>query len=108
MRMPCPAVKPTSLSIRRLFSYCPEISAEFRRVFQGPVPLLDLENPVFLYDKKLREAWLRFSIDRADFTTYRLSAPTLIPLLQSTRSSYAEVKSDSPELRTFQSTMPKK
>jgi len=108
MGRPCPATNRTSLSIRRLFSYCPEISAEFRRVFPGPVPLLELKEPAFLYDKAQNEAWIRFSVERGDLKNHGISGPLLVRQIQSPRSGYVEVKAKDSEDRTFQSVNPKK
>ena len=103
MRVPCPAHNQAQLSLKKLFSYCQEISAEYLRLFGGPIPTVDLKLPTLVYDKAPREVWLRFSVGREELRTLGVPAPALIAQMRTTRSSYIEVKSDSKELRTFQS-----
>lgn len=78
MRVPCPAANQVRLSVKKLFSYCPEIGSEYLRLFGGPIPTLDLTDPVIVYDQTLREVWLRFSVQREDLRSLRLYAPNLI------------------------------
>jgi YaaC-like Protein len=107
MRASCPAAVPTRLQIKKLFSYCPEIYAEFGRLFGGPKSLLDLTDPKVLYDEVTREAWLRFSVGKFHLKQVGLSVPALISQVRTARSGYVEVKSADDSLRVFQSEIAK-
>lgn len=102
-RAPCPAIDPTHLEVKRLFSFCPEICAEFGRLFAGPRPLVELVHPAVLFDKRTNEAWLRFSVFREELKDLNLSAPAFIAQVRPARCGYVEVESKGKELRTFQS-----
>ena len=106
-RMPFPAINHVSISVKKLFSYCPEICAEYMRIFGGPIPTIDLKNPDVLYDEVPRVAWLQFSVRREELATYGLYAPKLIAQVRTARCGYVEVKSANKELRTFQSEIAK-
>jgi hypothetical protein len=102
-RAKCPAANPTKLRIKELFSYCPEISVEIERAFGIGTQLLDLVNPDVVFDVTANEVWIKFSIERSDLRFYGISAPALIRQIQTSRSSYVEVRSANRELRTFES-----
>lgn len=108
MREPCSAANGARLPIRLLFSYCAEVSSEYGTIFGKPRMIVDLEEPDLLYDKSQREAWLRFSLERWELQSRRLSAPNLVALISTARSSYFEVKSGKKEFRTFESVVPKR
>lgn len=106
MLVRCPAANPARLRIRHLFSYCPEISSEFRRATHDWIRLLDIEEPDVLWDRTASEAWLRLSVQREELRGFRLSLPTIAKQIGSTRSRYLEVKSPKSGLRTIESTTP--
>jgi len=108
MRSPCPQIQRASLPLKKLFSYCPEISVEYARIFGGPVQTIDLYKPDLFYDKTSREAWLTFSIKREELRDYRISVPSFLRQVQTQRSTYAEVISTDAASRKFQSTVAKK
>jgi hypothetical protein len=105
-RAPFPVAGPARLAIKDLFSYCPEIGVESNRSLGISTKLVDLEKADVFFDKKTLETWLRFSVPRWDLNNLKLSAPGLLAQIGTTRSGYIEVKSNSPELRTFQSATP--
>jgi len=108
MLNPCPAANPTKLPIRSLFSYCPEISSEFFRVFGFPgYSLIDLEKPNIRHDEHTAEVWLRFSVPRWGLSSRRIYAPQLLRQLATARSGYVEVSSTNEESRRFESATPK-
>jgi hypothetical protein len=104
----CPAANPTTLAIKDLFSYCPEVAVEFQRAFGSSIRLVDLESPDVLYDRATSDAWLRFSVGRFGLKHFRLSAPALTSQIRTARSGYVEVKSANREIRTFQSAIAKR
>jgi hypothetical protein len=103
MRRPCPTANQIQLPVKKLFSYCPEVSAEYLSLFGGPIPSVDIKEPTLLYDGTAREVWLRFSVDREELRNLGVTAPKLVAQMQTTRSGYMEVKSGSKETRTFES-----
>jgi len=107
-RTPFPTTGPARLSIKDLFSYCPEISIESDRSLGISARLVDLEEADVLFDKKTLETWLRFSVPRWGLNSLKLSAPALLAQIGTTRSGYIEAKSNSPGFRTFQSATPKR
>lgn len=107
MREPYSATEGIRLPLKTLFSYCPEISSEYRDTFGGPTMIIDLEKPDLLFQKTGREVWLAFSLERWRLRSRNLSAPELIRWISTTRSSYTEVKSANKELRAFESAVPK-
>jgi hypothetical protein len=98
-----PITTPVQLSIRELFSFCPEISSEYLRIFGGSVPMIDLKEPNFIYDGNVDEVWLRFSVSRDNLKYAKVTAPGLLAQMRTTRSGYVEVKETNKELRTFES-----
>lgn len=105
---PCPAVNPTKLRIKNLFSYCAEVSIEYGLAFGIENKLVELRNPEIRYDETSREAWLKFSVSKDVLRNFRLSAPALISQILTPRSDFKEVRSDNQELRTFESTTAKR
>lgn len=95
-----------NLPIKVLFSYCPEVSAEYLHAFGMPLGFIDLENPAVKWDPKKREVWLRFSIARWHFESRGVFAPGVLAQMASTRSGYSEVGPKNPEFRHFESTTP--
>jgi hypothetical protein len=103
----CPAMNPTLL-VSNLFSYCPEISSEFIRVFGNRrLGYVDLEKPDVLFDEGRRETWLTFSVPRWDLKARKISAPRLLQQIAGPQSSYVEVKSTDKESRRFETASPK-
>lgn len=102
MQEPCPAANPTRLSVMALFSFCPETSAEFDSIFgrQRKRVHLDLD---LMYDKKSREAWLRFSAKRYEIRETGLSAAALLAQMSTPRTTYVEVGATEKDVRTFES-----
>jgi hypothetical protein len=92
----------------KLFSYCPEISAEYGNIFGSLIPSVDLKNLEAFYDKKRGETWLRFCAGRETLRNRGLSAPKFIAQIKTARSGFVEVRSDAKELRTFESEKPRK
>jgi hypothetical protein len=107
-RFPCPQIHRAHLPLKKLFSYCPEISVEYARIFGGPVQTVDLYKPDLSYDKTSREAWLTFSVKREELRDYRLSVPSFLRQIQTQRSTYTEVTPADKASRSFQSAIPKK
>ena len=105
---PCPATNPTKLGIKKLFSYCPEVSVESDQTLGTALRMLDVEAPDVLWDTGSREVWLRLSFGRSELKAFRVSAPALIKQIRTPRSGYTEVKSKDRRFRTFQSASPKK
>lgn len=103
---PCPAPNPLRLRIRELFSFCPEVSIEFARVFPTRSRLLDLIEPDILHDAGAATVWTRFSLHRADLQLLRRSVPQVLALIDNGRGGYTEVQAPEPHLRTFQTTNP--
>lgn len=106
MQANCPARNPTSLSVVKLFSYCPEIGVEFAKLYGEARSRVYLENIDAIYDEKAREVWLKFSIARRRIRSSHFSAPALVGQMSTPRSTYAEVKSGDKALRAFQSATP--
>jgi hypothetical protein len=107
MARPCPAVNPTKLRVKAMFSYCPEISVESTQTLQTSLDLISIEKPDVLYDEKASEAWTRFSVYRFDLKRLRVSVPNLKAQIRTPRSGYIEVKSIDRSVRTLQSATPK-
>jgi len=103
MRAPCMPANDTRISVRSLFSFCPEITSEFGGVFGGPRPFIEVENPNLRYDETREEVWLTFSIGRQDLRNLNLSGPKLISQMRTDRSAYVEVKSENKKMRTYES-----
>jgi|HubBroStandDraft_4_1064222.scaffolds.fasta_scaffold25116_2 hypothetical protein len=108
MARTCPALNPTKVRIKDLFSYCPEVSVESENSFGTTLRLIDIKNPDVLYDSRASEAWLKFSVPRADLKVLRVSAPALAAQIRTPRSNYVEVHSADRDLRTFQSVTPRR
>lgn len=106
MTVACPIPPNTRLRIQTLFSYCPDIGAEFgRSCGYERLNLITLESPNAMYDKQRREAWLSFSIKRWQFRAAKIFAPTFLRQISVTANAYTEVLSAEPkELRRFQSS----
>jgi hypothetical protein len=106
MTVACPIPLNTRLQIQALFSYCPDIGAEFgRSCGYERLNLITLESPNVMYDKQQHEAWLSFSIKRWEFRAARISAPTFLRQISVAGNAYTEVLSAEPkELRSFQSS----
>jgi hypothetical protein len=58
--------------------YCPEISIEIGRAFGKETKLIPVVEPDMLYDPVAKESWIRFSVEREELNSHRLSAPNLI------------------------------
>lgn len=101
----CPAVDPTRLPLKKLFALCPEIGVEYGTLF-GIASRIHLNDINFIYDKRSRNVWLRFSISRDRLRDHGLSAPQLLAQLATPRATYSEVKSGEKEARTFESSIP--
>jgi len=108
MHAPCTVPNPTRLSIKILFSYCPEISVEILRSLNARLKLIEIVAPDMLYDGKTSEVWLRLSFFRENLKRLRMSVPALRSQIETARSSYTEVKSTERDLRTLQSTTARK
>jgi hypothetical protein len=106
MQAPCPAPNPTSLSVLKLFSYCPEVGVEFAKLYGEAGSWVWLENLDAIYNERAREVWLKFSIMRSQIRDSGFSAAALLAQMSTPRSTYAEVKSGGNEFRTFQSATP--
>jgi len=103
----CPAINPTSLSVSGLFSYCPEISSEFLRIFKfRRLSFVDL-TPDILYDENRQEVWLTISMPRWMLSVRGISVPRLLRQITTARSGYEEVRSTDKERREFESATPK-
>jgi len=102
-----PSTSRIEVPVRALFSYCPEISAEYIKVFSFRLGCLDLESPSVMWDQKSRQAWLKFSIPRWGFWSRKVFAPAVLAQISTSRSNYLEVKSKNKESRTFESATPK-
>jgi len=99
----CPAADGVRLPVRKLFSYCPEVSAEYLSIFSGATPTVDLVAPGVVYNKTKREAWLRFSLRRADLKAHGLHVPALLRQTKTVHSAFFEVRSVDTSLRLFES-----
>jgi hypothetical protein len=108
MRTPCVPPNGAQISVRSLFSFCPEITSEFRGIFGGPRSFIEVEVPNLRYDPKRREVWITFSIEREEFRKRNLSGSELISQMATERSTYVEVKSEDKKLRTYESATPSK
>ena len=106
MEAACPARDPTPLSVLKLFSYCPEIGVEFEKLYGEAQSRVWLDNIDAIYDEPAQEVWLKFSIARGRIRDSHFSATALMAQMSTARSTYAEVKSEKKELRTFQSATP--
>jgi hypothetical protein len=106
MTVACPIPQNTRLHVQTLFSYCPDIGAEYgRSCGYGRLDLITLESPNIIYDNQGHEAWLTFSIRRWQLRAAKIFAPTLLRQISATGNAYTEVLSDKPnELRRFQSS----
>ena len=101
--------KNINLSIKELFRFCPEISVEVERTLTGNNErFVDIKSAYGVYDHTKKEAWLRFAIPRSDLRFFRMPLRILLDQISTPRSGYLEVRSDSPELRVFESSMPMK
>lgn len=107
-RKSCPAANPTNLQIKQLFSYCPEISVESGQTLATNLNLIDIISPDVLYDEKTAVSWLRFSVNRYELRYLALSAPRLLHEIETSRSTYTEVKDSDADLRTFQTSTPQR
>jgi YaaC-like Protein len=108
MRIPCSATDGTQISVKSLFSFCPEITAEFGGLFFEPRPFIEIDHPSVWHDKTRREVWLTFSVERDDLRSRNLSGPKLISQMATNRSTYIEVRSKNQKLRTYESATPAK
>lgn len=98
------AANPTRIRIKYLFSYCPEVSVEYRRAMYDLIRLMDVENPDILSDGS--NAWIRFSVKREELRGFHVSAPSLLKQIRTGRSGYIEVQSSDKRVRTFESAVP--
>jgi hypothetical protein len=105
-RQTCKARQGTRLKIPELFRYCPEVGLEVGRSLGGETKLLDLEQVQVMYDEKLDEAWLKFSVSLYSMRNFGLTAKSLSALIGSGRTGYVEVKREKKEWRTFESVIP--
>jgi hypothetical protein len=105
MAVACPVPPNVRLHIQTLFSYCPDIGAEFgRSCGYERLNLIALDSPNVMYDKQRREAWVSFSVKRWRFRAAKISAPTFLRQISVTGNAYTEVHSAEPkELRRFES-----
>lgn len=108
MRQPWPLNAPAAFPIRSLFSYCPEISSEYRSVFGGCLPLVELDDPNIVKNKARDEVWLRFSVARKELRRHGLHASKFLTQVRINEATYEEVKAGDPDLRMFESTEPRK
>ena len=105
---PCAIPNPTTLKVRDLFCFCPEISIECERTFGRGTKLIDLIKPNVVFDSKIREVWINFSFLREDMRKQRLSRPKFFDLVSTSGNTYHQVKSDESEKWTFELDQPKR
>jgi hypothetical protein len=108
MKVPCNPADGTRVSVKSLFSFCPEITSEFGGVIGELRPFVEVSDPNVMYDKTRAEVWLKFSIEREDLRDRNLSGPQIISQMKVDRSTYVEVKSEDKKLRTYESATPSK
>lgn len=106
MQKPCPATDATKLRVSSLFSFCQEISAEYRSIFGDPRSLLYLDELSICRDRKLHLVWLRFSVGRPRLKECGCTGPRIIEQIKTTRSTYVEVAAGSEGFRAFESATP--
>jgi hypothetical protein len=104
-RVPCSPSNEARISVKALFSFCPEITSEYSGVFGEQRPFIELRDPNLRCDQKQREVWLVFSVEREDLRSHRLSGPKFIRQTTTARSGYIEVKSEDKKLRTYESAI---
>ena len=90
------------LSIMELFSFCPEISDEFNKIFKVKSKLVDLMNPLVIREETDNELLIRFSVLPEDLKSLRLSRPKFIRYISFGTCLYHQVKSDNAEHWTFE------
>lgn len=91
------------LPVRKLFSYCPEVSAEYQSIFNGETPIVGLVDPGVVHNKAQGDAWLKFSVSRADLKNHSFSAPALLRQTKTPHSAFVEVRTANSLLRSFES-----
>lgn len=98
----CTLPNPTSILVRDLFSWCPEISSEYERAYNCAGKIVKLIEPTVVTSQNLKKLWMRFSLDREDLQDLRISAPTLLRQLGNKTEVFEEVRSQEANLRTFE------
>jgi hypothetical protein len=107
-QQPCRVPNPCTLSVDALFGLNPEIGLEYEGTYNRPSSLVELYHPDVLVDFDTDEVWIRFSVERQNLKSLRLSRPKLLAYITVPGSTYRQVRSLDPDLWTFELDNPKK
>ena len=91
---------PVSLKIKDLFSFCPEISSEYKSSCGEDSRIIFLEEPSILIDNN--NCWIRFSIDKNKLSDLQISKKKFLSLISKSAGNYEEIKPHSSILHSFQ------
>lgn len=104
----CVVPNPAPVRIKDLFALCPNASIEFERAYLESSRLIELADPAIYVDDEVDEAWIRFSVQKEDLASMRITKPKLIRLISEGATWYQQVKSDDPGLWAFEQLTAKK
>jgi hypothetical protein len=107
MRVPIPTPSVPKLTIKDLFSYCPEIAVEVKRSLGTEVKLVELVDAWTMKDTTTLEAWVKLSVVDRQLVDLGWSVTDLIAQIANPRTAYIEVLPNKAGLRTFESVVPK-
>jgi hypothetical protein len=79
---------------------------ECLRTFHESPRLINIKEPDVLYDPDKLEAWIKFSVNRDDLKSMKLSRSKMLQLVTYDGNTYRQVKSNDRVL-TFESSIPK-